>query len=509
MNCPSCSHSNLEGAVRCEMCGHDLAIDGDGGEASWATMAMPVPQELLEAAAKAAAEVHADLAESEAQEKEEDGGMGATMGMQAVPAELLNLSIDPETGEFTGVGGDTQAASKSEDPQGTHDDAAAVGTERTMFEQPAISEALGSEEPGDESPPEAAEPVAADGAATENSDPAEVPPGSDDAPVTRSQLRTIVLAAVGLGILAMLVPLIMSMSSGGRATGSKTLAIHSFPSHTNAIGNLSLSRLRTTWVFNEYGEKALALAFEKAGTDAFKEDFGVDLSQVDVIAAGVQVGHGNTPEPLLALQGRFDSKTVESALRGSLGDLEAGAPGAVSDGAFYGKLAQATGMVDDQTILRGSVGMIAAAVAARGGSASVGTHAGLMSAIQQVNAEALLWGGVQITRELLANARESLPSDFAGAFAEGDALAFSLEVEESVVIQVAYFATDETRATELGTRISSAMAQAKLLTKTGAPALTEAIEAVETRREGPVVNLTAILPRAVAERVMKSFGGAP
>ena len=482
------------------MCGHDLASGEAAGEGALATMAMPVPEELLKAAAEAAAEVQADLAQAAA-EADEDGGMGATMGMQAVPEELLNLAIDPETGEFTGgaeASAPAAAEEGSEAPEPLMD-----GTEQTMFEQPAISELLQAEEtvsaetPAEPAPePEEAKPA----------EPAEVVSGeeAEESPVTRSQLRTIVLAAVGLGVLAMLVPLIMSVSSGGGAAAGKQLAIHSFPSHTNAIGNLSLSRLRTTWVYNEYGEKALALALDEAGAEKFKKDFGIDLSQVDVIAAGLQVGSEATPEALVAIQGRFDSASVESALQGSLGELEQGAPGSVAAGGFFGKLDGAAGMVDDHTILHGSAGMLAAAVAARDGTASVETHAGLMGALKQVNVDALLWGGVQITKELLAGARAELPNDLAGMLAEGDAAAFSLDVDDSVNISVAYYAVDEARAVEMAEKLKSRMAQVKLLATTAGPQFAEALKAVETSQKGSVVSIKARLSRDQADALLKA-----
>ncbi len=507
MNCPACNHMNLEGAVRCEMCGHDLATATEAGEGSLATMAMPVPAELLQAAAEAAAEVQADLARAEEASEEEDS-MGATMGMQAVPAELLNLAIDPETGEFTG--GESAPVAEEAAAEVEASESVLDGTERTMFEQPAITlppEALEPEpDPVAEAAvePEAPARTAADAIHTEK-----IETGTDqESPVTRSQLRTIVLAAVGLGVLAMLVPLIMSLSSGGGPAGGKPLAIHNFPSHTNAIGNLSLSRLRSTWVYNEVGEKALTLALDEAGAAKFKKDFGVDLSQVDVIAAGLQVGGAKEPETLLALQGRFDTESVETALKGSLGDLEAGAPGSVAEGAFFGKLNGAAGMVDDNTILHGSVGMLAAAVAARGGTASVGTHAGLMAALKEVDADALLWGGVQITKELLSAARKELPSDLAGMLASGDAAAFSVEVEDSAVIRVAYFAVDESRATELANTLKGRMGQAKLLAATAGAPFGELLNAVETSQAGPVVSVKASISRAVGEELLKSLNAS-
>lgn len=526
MNCPACSHSNLEGAVRCEMCGHDLEGDGEAGEGSWATMAMPVPKELLEAATLAAAEVHADMAESEARAEAGDGGsegeagaetgdggMGATMGMQAVPAELLRLAIDPATGEFTG-GLEAKSPATGGDEIGEASDDVEVGMERTVFEQFAIGELPDVEIDSPEAqeaqeavhePQEASAPVSQDDMSTAQIEPSERSSKSD-APVARSPLRTIVLAAVGLGVLAMLVPLIMSMPSGGGPAAGKM--IDNFPSHTNAIGNLSLSRLRTTWVFNEYGEKALVPALDWVAADGFKKSFGVDLDQVDVIAVGVQLGDGGTAETLLALQGRFASDSVATALKESRGDLEPGAPGPVADGAFFGKLTDATGMVDEHTILQGSAGMIAAALAARGGSASAGTHVGLASALKQVDAEALLWGGVQNTKDLLKSVRESLPSELAGLLAEGDAAAFSLEIGEGIVVRVSYFAVDEGRAVEMGEKLQSRMDQVKLLAKSGAPNLAEAIDAVETSHAGSVVTMKANLSREVAERVLKSLSVA-
>jgi hypothetical protein len=523
MNCPSCSHSNLEGAVRCEMCGHDLEGDGEAGEGSWATMAMPVPKELLEAATLAAAEVHADMAESEARaeagdggtESEAgaetgDGGMGATMGMQAVPAELLRLAIDPATGEFTG-GLEAKSPATGGDEIGEAPDDVEVGMERTVFEQLAIgelpdveSDSPEAQEPQEavQEPQEASDPVSQDDMSTAQIETSERSSKSD-APVARSPLRTVVWVAVGLGVLAMLVPLIMSMPSGGGPAAGKM--IDNFPSHTNVIGNLSLSRFRTTWVFNEYGEKALVSALDRVASDGFKKSFGVDLNQVDMIAAGVQLGDGGAAETLIALQGRFASDSVETALKESRGDLEPGAPGPVADGAFFGKLADSTGMVDEHTILQGSAGMIAAALAARGGSASVGTHVGLASALKQVDGEALLWGGVQNTKDLLKSVRESLPSELAGLLAEGDAAAFSVEIGEGIVVRVSYFAVDEGRAVEMGEKLQSRMDQVKLLAKSGAPNLAEAIDAVETSHAGSVVTMKANLSREVAERVLKSL----
>jgi hypothetical protein len=523
MNCPSCSHSNLEGAVRCEMCGHDLEGDGEAGEGSWATMAMPVPKELLEAATLAAAEVHADMAESEARaeagdggtESEAgaetgDGGMGATMGMQAVPAELLRLAIDPATGEFTG-GLEAKSPATGGDEIGEAPDDVEVGMERTVFEQLAIgelpdveSDSPEAQEPQEavQEPQEASDPVSQDDMSTAQIETSERSSKSD-APVARSPLRTVVWVAVGLGVLAMLVPLIMSMPSGGGPAAGKMIG--NFPSHTNVIGNLSLSRFRTTWVFNEYGEKALVSALDRVASDGFKKSFGVDLNQVDMIAAGVQLGDGGAAETLIALQGRFASDSVETALKESRGDLEPGAPGPVADGAFFGKLADSTGMVDEHTILQGSAGMIAAALAARGGSASVGTHVGLASALKQVDGEALLWGGVQNTKDLLKSVRESLPSELAGLLAEGDAAAFSVEIGEGIVVRVSYFAVDEGRAVEMGEKLQSRMDQVKLLAKSGAPNLAEAIDAVETSHAGSVVTMKANLSREVAERVLKSL----
>ncbi|MBD91127.1 MAG: hypothetical protein CL940_12395 [Deltaproteobacteria bacterium] len=470
---------------------------------------MPVPAELLQAAAEAAAEVQADLARAEEASEEEDS-MGATMGMQAVPAELLNLAIDPETGEFTG--GESAPVAEEAAAEVEASESVLDGTERTMFEQPAITLPPEAPEPEPEPDPvaeAAVEPEAPARTAADAIHTEKIETGTDqESPVTRSQLRTIVLAAVGLGVLAMLVPLIMSLSSGGGPAGGKPLAIHNFPSHTNAIGNLSLSRLRSTWVYNEVGEKALTLALDEAGAAKFKKDFGVDLSQVDVIAAGLQVGGAKEPETLLALQGRFDTESVETALKGSLGDLEAGAPGSVAEGAFFGKLNGAAGMVDDNTILHGSVGMLAAAVAARGGTASVGTHAGLMAALKEVDADALLWGGVQITKELLSAARKELPSDLAGMLASGDAAAFSVEVEDSAVIRVAYFAVDESRATELANTLKGRMGQAKLLAATAGAPFGELLNAVETSQAGPVVSVKASISRAVGEELLKSLNAS-
>jgi hypothetical protein len=162
-------------------------------------------------------------------------------------------------------------------------------------------------------------------------------------------------------------------------------------------------------------------------------------------------------------------------------------------------------MVDEHTILQGSAGMIAAALAARGGSASVGTHVGLASALKQVDGEALLWGGVQNTKDLLKSVRESLPSELAGLLAEGDAAAFSVEIGEGIVVRVSYFAVDEGRAVEMGEKLQSRMDQVKLLAKSGAPNLAEAIDAVETSHAGSVVTMKANLSREVAERVLKSL----
>ena len=99
-------------------------------------------------------------------------------------------------------------------------------------------------------------------------------------------------------------------------------------------------------------------------------------------------------------------------------------------------------------------------------------------------------------------------SDVAGMFAEGDAAAFSVEVEESIVVRVAYFATDEVRATEMGEKLKSRIGQAKLVAKTGGPDFVEALNAVETSHTGPVVSITANLSREVAERVLKALNPA-
>ena len=92
--------------------------------------------------------------------------------------------------------------------------------------------------------------------------------------------------------------------------------------------------------------------------------------------------------------------------------------------------------------------------------------------------------------------------------AAGDAAAFSAEVEDSVVIRVAYFAVDESRATELATTLKARMAQAKLLAATAGAQFSALLNGVETGHLGPVVRVKASISRAVAEDLLKSLNAS-
>jgi hypothetical protein len=476
-------------------------------------MAMPVPKELLEAAAKAAAEVHADLAE----EAESDAvavaenEVEATMGMQAVPQALLDLVIDPETGELTGGSTVTPDAAEAAEPSSEE---LVEASAQTMFEQPAIT-GIEPEDTAEPLPEPSAAPtlettheVTPVGAEVDPPAPAAADAGE---PVTRSQLRTIVLAAVGLGILATLVPVLMTLSSDDGDLAVGRVAMRNFPSHANVVGNLSLDRLRQTWVYDQYGERVLALAVDQSPMGDLEGEFGVKVAQIDAIALGAQLGDSaEPPRPIVAITGRFDTAAVEAALQKNLGPMEEGAPASVATG-FYGKNNQAAGLVDENTILGGSVRMLAAAVAARSGTASMESHRGLMAALDEIDSAAVLWGGLQVTEELLATARGKLPAETAGLLAVGDAVALSLSVEEDLDLRIALYVLDEARATGLREALTVGLAQLKLLALAAGPehaaAVQNVLNGVTLEQEGSVINVRASLPRALVQDVVQSALG--
>jgi len=431
------------------------------------------------------------------------------MGMQAVPQELLDLSIDPETGELRGG---LISPSETSEPDAEEPGA---GTEQTMFERPAITGIEPPDAPAPTPSPSAAkvlEPTV-EVAPLPDGDPEPAPSGEPgDEPVTRSQLRTIVLAAVGLGVLATLVPVLMTLSRGDGDGAVGRVAMRNFPSHANVVGSLSLDRLRQSWMYDKYGERALALAVDGSPLGNLEGDLGVNVAQIDAIALGAQVGDAaEQPQPIVAITGRFDKAAVEAALEQKLGPMEPGAPASVATG-FFGKNDQAAGLVDENTILGGSVRMLAAAVAARSGTASMESHRGLMAALDEIDSAAVLWGGMQVTEELLATARGKLPPETAGLLAVGDAVALSLSVEENLDLRVALYVLDEARATGLKEALNVGLVQLKLLSLAAGPDraadLQGVLNGVALEQTGSVISLRASVPRALVQSTLQSAMGA-
>ncbi len=314
-----------------------------------------------------------------------------------------------------------------------------------------------------------------------------------------------VLLGVGIVAIAVAVVAVIMLLSGGGGGASMELAKTFVPASVDGVMGVNADAIRESWAYTKYKSQIEEAAQEARPLRALLKEGVLTLDGIHALAVGFKAPAEDTPPAFVAALGaELDADKAGAFLKEKVARGKEDRVHDLDGTTFYGKAKrEVAGIVDGDTVFASSLDMAKKALAVRGGGDNYTANEDLVAVLGDVDGPAL-WFGAKLNKAMLGGLAEAGP---AGEFLKpGDVVAVGVSLSGGVKLTLAAKLTEESRASEIETKISAGLGMAGMflgsagLTEDQQADAKEVIDSVSVSSSGATVKLSIEVSQELLEK---------